>query len=82
MQKQLSDLLLRRLLVIQNIGEEDYIRLFELMEKYEGQPMDLADATLVLAAEKMGVSRILTIDTDFWVYRISDHKAFDIIEAL
>jgi predicted nucleic acid-binding protein len=34
--------------------------------------MDLADATLVLTAEKTGYRQILTLDSDFLFYRISD----------
>lgn len=81
MQKQLSKFLLQKLLVIHNIQERDYIRLFDLMEKYQDQPMDLADATLVLTDEKTGEDRILTTDSDFWVYRISGRTAFDIIDV-
>ena len=32
--------------------------------------MDLADATLMLYAEKTGIKEIATIDSDFNVYRI------------
>jgi predicted nucleic acid-binding protein len=41
--------------------------------------MDLADATLVIAAEKTGIKRILTLDSDFLFYRISDLHSFDVI---
>ena len=46
-------------------------RAFELMETYADRPMDLADASLVAAAERLGASRVLTLDRgDFEVYRI------------
>jgi len=46
-------------------------RAFELMERYADQPMDLADASLVVAAERSGTRRILTLDhRHFEVYRI------------
>ena len=32
--------------------------------------MDLADATLILYAQKTGIKEIATIDSDFNVYRI------------
>lgn len=44
-------------------------------------PMDLADATLVLVAEKTGYHQILTIDSDFLCYRIGDRDTFDIISV-
>ncbi len=47
------------------------IRAFELMESYSDQPMDLADASLVVAAEWLGTRRVFTIDRkDFESYRV------------
>lgn len=46
-------------------------RAFELMEQYADHPMDLADASLVTAAEALGTRRIFTTDRrDFGTYRI------------
>lgn len=36
-----------------------------LMAKYRDMPMDLADATLVAAAEALGLTRVFTLDRDF-----------------
>lgn len=44
-------------------------RIIELVEKYSDVPMDLADATLVVAAGKLEIREIISIDTDFYVYR-------------
>jgi hypothetical protein len=41
----------------------------QLMEQYRNTPMDLADASLVTAAEALNFSRIFTLDSDFYVYR-------------
>lgn len=81
MQKQLGQVLLDKLLIICEIQEDDYARLLELMAKYRDRPMDLADATLVLAAEKTGYRQILTLDSDFLFYRIGDRATFEIIQA-
>jgi predicted nucleic acid-binding protein len=81
MQKQLGQLLLDKLLVVYNIQESDYSRLLALMEQYRDRPMDLADATLVLVAEKTGYRQILTIDSDFLFYRITNKESFDIIQV-
>ncbi|CAC5341501.1 MULTISPECIES: hypothetical protein [Planktothrix] len=43
--------------------------------------MDLADATLVLVAEKTGYHQILTLDSDFLFYRIDNQDTFDIIQV-
>jgi len=81
MQKQLGKLLLDQLLRVYEIQEGDYHRLLELMERYQDRPMDLADASLVLAAEKTGFRRILTLDSDFLFYRIKDQDTFDVVQA-
>lgn len=80
MQKKLGQLLLEKLLIVYEVQESDYSRLLELMEQYRNRPMDLADATLVLAAEKTGYRQILTLDSDFLFYRIRDRNSFDIIQ--
>ena len=50
--------------------EKGYIfRLIELTKKYNDVPMDLADATLIVASEITGIREIASIDSDFYVYR-------------
>lgn len=47
------------------------LRAFELMEQYADHPMDLADASLVVAAEVLATSKVFTIDRqDFQTYRV------------
>jgi uncharacterized protein len=48
----------------------DLDRIIELTEKYRDRPMDFADATLVLAAERTGIRKIISIDSDFDIYRL------------
>ena len=46
-------------------------RAFELMEEYGDHPMDLADASLIVAAESLRTTKIFTLDlADFQRYRI------------
>jgi predicted nucleic acid-binding protein len=52
-----------------------FTRASVLMDKYADQPMDFADATLVVLAERLRVTSIFTIDRDFRVYR-AGRKAF------
>ena len=53
------------------LDRESLIRAFELMERYADHPMDLADASLVAAAEALGTRRVFTIDRkDFETYRV------------
>ena len=61
-------------------------RAFELMETYADHPMDLADASLVVAAEALASRRIFTIDrNDFDTYRVRlghRHVRFDVLGGL
>jgi uncharacterized protein len=43
-------------------------RLTEFMQKYSDLPMDLADGTLLLAAESEGIRTVISIDRDFYIY--------------
>ncbi len=46
-------------------------RSFELMEQYADHPMDLADASLIVAAEFLNINKVFTLDRhDFDNYRI------------
>jgi predicted nucleic acid-binding protein len=52
-------------------------RAHELMQKYRTLPMDLADASLVIAAEELDSGRILSTDQrDFKTYRWKNRKPF------
>lgn len=52
-------------------------RVEELMRKYRDLPMDLADASLVVAAEALDSGRILSTDQrDFQTYRWKNRKPF------
>ncbi len=52
-------------------------RLEALMKKYRSLPMDLADASLVIAAEDLEEGRILSTDQrDFGAYRWKNRKPF------
>ena len=57
-------------LIIQEIRQCNISRIIELTKKYSDRPMDFADATLVVAAEITGIKQILSIDSDFDIYRL------------
>jgi uncharacterized protein len=60
------------------------LRAFELMEIYADRPMDLADASLVVAAEELKTCKVFTVDRDdFHTYRVRQghrHLPVQIIE--
>ena len=50
----------------------------ELMQRYADTPMDFADATLVLLAERLAAPNILTLDRrGFNTYRLPDGTPFN-----
>jgi len=57
-------------IIIHNINQKEIIRIIELSKKYHDVPMDFADATLVVAAEQTGIREIISIDSDFEIYRL------------
>lgn len=60
-----------------DLGPEGAASMLVLLEKYRDRPMDLADASLVVLAERIGVTEILTVDRrDFDVYRLSGNRRF------
>jgi len=56
--------------IISDINQNDMPRLIELTGKYADLPMDFADATLVITAEKTGIKEIISLDKDFNIYRL------------
>jgi predicted nucleic acid-binding protein len=56
--------------LLQEIIQRDINRIIELTKKYCDRPMDFADATLVITAEKTGIREIISIDADFDIYRL------------
>ena len=56
--------------IIGDVNQNDMLRLVELTGKYSDIPMDFADATLVITAEKTGIREIISLDSDFDIYRL------------
>ncbi len=44
-------------------------RIIALTEKYSDIPMDLADASLIIASEELGINKIISIDSDYDYYK-------------
>jgi len=66
-------------IVLHDSSVAEIVRMRQLMAQYQDLPMDLADASLVAAAEVLGVTRIFTLDNDFRVYRLADGRGFEIV---
>lgn len=60
-------------------GPSELRRMRELMRQYGDTPMDLADASLVAAAEQLKSRRIFSLDRHFYAYRIDGRVPFEVI---
>ncbi|MBS0365776.1 MAG: PIN domain-containing protein [Proteobacteria bacterium] len=59
------------------------VRSFELMEQYADRPMDLADASVIVAAESWQTRKVFTLDrTDFAAYRIRRGHRLQTVEVI
>lgn len=75
--------------VLKNIEQEVFLVPFQLpsraaqvrnlMKKYSDQGMSLADACLVDMATELQTGRILTLDSDFKVYRWGRNRSFELL---
>lgn len=64
-------------LVLQDRDDGEQMR--ALMRQYRDAPMDLADASLVAAAEALGTRRVFTLDRHFHAYRIAGREPFEVV---
>ena len=69
-QRDFYEWVMHKGIIISDINQNDMPRLLELTQKYADLPMDFADATLVITAEKTGIRKIISLDSDFDVYRL------------
>ncbi|MBS4031458.1 MAG: PIN domain-containing protein [Clostridiales bacterium] len=56
-------------ITIHSLCKESISSIIYMTEKYADLPMDFADATLLVTSETTGIRNIITIDSDFFVYR-------------
>ena len=79
MQDALWELCERGDLIFHFSSEQELLRMRELMDSYRDTPMDLADASIVVAAEMLNQSVVFTTDSDFYVYRRQGILPFQVI---
>jgi len=58
---------------------ENLRRIAALIRQYRDMGMDFADASLVAAAEETGIRTVLTVDSHFYAYRLSDGSSLDVL---
>lgn len=78
-QQELWGYVVDQILVLHVNSESEQARMQVLMTQYRDLPMDLADASLVAAAEALNQRRIFTLDRDFQIYRFKANQPFDVV---
>ncbi|KZL51629.1 twitching motility protein PilT [Nodularia spumigena CENA596] len=56
---------------------EDFTRIRELNEQYQDLPGDFADLSLITISERLNISAIITLDSDFDIYRRYRKQPFE-----
>ncbi|MDQ2687503.1 MAG: PIN domain-containing protein [Armatimonadota bacterium] len=67
------------LVTIHEQSPAEIARMRVLMDKYSDRPMDLPDASMVAAAETLGVRRIFTVDSDFRFYVLANGRTLEMV---
>ena len=80
-QAALLHLVERGVITIASLGDDHVPEITARMKRYADHRMDLADATLVEAAELTGDHTILTLDSHFHAYRLSRNRRFTVLPA-
>ena len=75
----LWEFIFREALHLDDILPAEIPRLRSVMEKYADLPMDFADASLVVLAERLRLRKVFTLDHHFRLYRPRHVRAFEII---
>ena len=78
-QKALWALRSSGVLGVRPVPEAEWNRIEILMEQYREAPMDLADASLVAAAETLNLQRIFTLDRHFYAYRLAGGSVLEVV---
>ena len=73
------ELLERKIVVVQFDLESNLDRVLSLMKKYADTPMDFVDACLVAMTEEKRNCKLLTLDSDFRIYRRFERQTIPLI---
>lgn len=61
-------------LKIEDIKSTEIDKIIQLSEKYSDIQMDLSDASLVVISERLRIKEIITIDSDYFIYRTTERE--------
>ena len=75
----LGDLASRAFVTV-SVGEDDWLRIAELVSRYRDLPLGTVDASVVTVAERLGITTIATLDRrHFTVVRPAHVAVFDLL---
>ena len=66
-------------LVLLEVSHAEADRMGALMAQYSNVPMDIADASLMAVADTRGITRLFTVDNDFYIYRLTDGGVLEVV---
>ena len=72
MQEHMWTLVHRGVLTLHMHGDIEAMAMAALMIRYQNVPMDLADASLIAAADTLDDRTVFTLDDHFRIYRLAD----------
>ena len=78
-QARLWDMYFEGKVILHQPTPAETARMATLMERYSDMPMDLADASLVATAESLALRQVFTVDRQFYVYRLEDGGALEVV---
>ena len=76
---RLCDMVTEGVVRLMTLEAPEIGRIKHLMQKYRDIPMDFADAALVCAAERERLTRIVTFDRHFTIYRLPRGGRFTVL---
>ncbi len=70
----IQDMVISKKLLISDVPARDFSEVLKLVEKYQDLPASRADVSLLVVYNSMKDAKILTLDSDFKIYRATDGK--------
>ena len=67
----------REAVTIVNLENIHLERIIQLSKKNSDVPMDLADSSLIVIAELTNITDIITIDSDYYIYKTKNKKSLN-----
>lgn len=73
------ELISREIITVEFDLKSNHNRILSLMKKYADTPMDFVDACLVAMTEEKSNCKLLTLDSDFRIYRRFERQTIPLI---